>query len=204
MVNTLTIRLRLKCDGTCAEPDFVFWSKGRVHLNRQWRQFIRLLAAEVCASALLMLDTPCSEVVCRVLATHSIHQFPLHFPSRTSPWAITFQLDNTIWRYQCSRTLFVDGFGRLATGLTAWTSWNLSRVAWKSGCPVVFVCGWVGPFSSSVFLLLLFLSKRDAQLSGSIKVPHHVFTDTVLSSCKLLVFIDFDTKLSPEVGLVVL
>ena len=39
-----------------------------------------------------MLDTPCSEVVWRVLATHSIHQFPLHFPSRASPCAITFQL----------------------------------------------------------------------------------------------------------------
>ena len=28
-----------------------------------------------------MLDTPCSEVVWRVLATHCIRQFPLHFPS---------------------------------------------------------------------------------------------------------------------------
>ena len=27
-----------------------------------------------------MLDTPCSEVVWRVLATHSVRQFPLHFP----------------------------------------------------------------------------------------------------------------------------
>ena len=40
------------------------------------RQFSRLLAAEVCASAVVMLDTPCSEVVWRVLATHSIRQFP--------------------------------------------------------------------------------------------------------------------------------
>ena len=39
-----------------------------------------------------MLDTPCSEVVWRVLATHCIRQFPLHFPSRASPCAITFQL----------------------------------------------------------------------------------------------------------------
>jgi len=44
-------------------------------------QFSRLLAAEVCASAVVMLDTPCSEVVRRVLATHSIPQFPLHFSS---------------------------------------------------------------------------------------------------------------------------
>jgi hypothetical protein len=40
----------------------------------------RLLSAEVCASALVMLDTTYSEAVWRVLATHSIRQFPLHFP----------------------------------------------------------------------------------------------------------------------------
>jgi len=34
-------------------------------------------------------------VVWRVLATHSILQFPLHFPSRASPFAIRFQLDST-------------------------------------------------------------------------------------------------------------
>ena len=77
------------------KPDFVFRRKGRVHLNRQRRQFSRLLAAEVCASAVVMLDTPCSEVVWRILATHSIRQFCLHLPSRASPCAITFQLDST-------------------------------------------------------------------------------------------------------------
>jgi len=44
------------------KPDFVFRRNGRVHLNRWGRQFSRLLAAEVCASAVVMLDTPCSEV----------------------------------------------------------------------------------------------------------------------------------------------
>jgi hypothetical protein len=77
------------------KPDFFFRRNGRVHLNRQGRQFSRLLAAEVCASAVVMLDTPRSEVVRRVLATHSIRQFHLHFPSRASPCAITFQLDST-------------------------------------------------------------------------------------------------------------
>ena len=76
------------------KPDFVFRRNGRVHLNRWGRQFSRLLAAEVCASAVVMLDTPCSKVVWRVLATHSIRQFPLHFPSRASPCAITFQLES--------------------------------------------------------------------------------------------------------------
>ena len=73
------------------KPDFVFRRYGRVHLNRRGRQFSRLLAAEVCASAVVMLDTPCSEVVWRVLAIHSVRQFPLHFPARASPCAITFQ-----------------------------------------------------------------------------------------------------------------
>jgi len=47
------------------KPDLVFQGNGRVHLNRQGSQFSRLLAAEVCASAVVMvvmLDTPCSEV----------------------------------------------------------------------------------------------------------------------------------------------
>ena len=83
------------------KPDFVFRRSGLVHLNWHGRQFSRLLAAEVCASAVVMLDTPNSEVVWRVLATHSIRQFPLYFPSRASPCAITFQLDSTC-SYQTS------------------------------------------------------------------------------------------------------
>jgi hypothetical protein len=78
------------------KPDFVFQRNGRVHLIRRGGgggQFSRLLAAGGCASAVVMLDTPCSEVVWRVLATHSIRQFSLHSPIRASPFAITFQLD---------------------------------------------------------------------------------------------------------------
>ena len=44
------------------KPDLVFQRNGRVHLNWRGRQFSRLLAAEVCGSAVVMLDTPCSEV----------------------------------------------------------------------------------------------------------------------------------------------
>jgi hypothetical protein len=76
------------------EPDFVFRRNGRVHLKREGRQSSRLLAAEVCASAIVMLDTPFSEVVWRVLATHFIRQFPLHFPSRASQCTITSQLNS--------------------------------------------------------------------------------------------------------------
>jgi len=77
------------------KPYFFFRRNGRVHLNRRERQFSRLLAATVCASEVVMLDTLCSKVVWRVLATHSSRQFPLHFSSRASPCAITFQLDST-------------------------------------------------------------------------------------------------------------
>jgi hypothetical protein len=51
------------------KPDFVFRRNGRVHLNWQRCQFSRLLAAEVCVSAVVMLDTPSSEVVWRVLTS---------------------------------------------------------------------------------------------------------------------------------------
>jgi len=77
------------------KPDFIFQRNGRVCLNRRRRQFSRLMAAEACLSAVVMLDTPHSEEVWRVLATHSIHQFTLHFPSCASLCAITFQLDCT-------------------------------------------------------------------------------------------------------------
>ena len=76
------------------KPDFIFRRNGLVRLNRRGQQFNRLLAAEVCASAVVMLDTPSSGVVWRVLATHSICHFPLHFPSCMSPCGITFQLDS--------------------------------------------------------------------------------------------------------------
>ena len=62
------------------KPDFDFRRNGLGHLNWRGRQFSRPLAAEVWASAVVMLDTPCSEVVWRVLATHSVRQFPLSLP----------------------------------------------------------------------------------------------------------------------------
>ena len=54
-------RLRLKCDGTCAETRFRLSTKRTSLFKSPGRQFGRLLAAEVCASAVVMLDTTCSE-----------------------------------------------------------------------------------------------------------------------------------------------
>jgi hypothetical protein len=97
----VTVTQRVEClwkvMAHAQKADFVFRLNGRVHLNRRGRQFSRLLAAEVCASAVVMLDTPCSEVVWRVLAILSIRQFPLRFHYHASPCAITFQLDS--WHY---------------------------------------------------------------------------------------------------------
>ena len=98
------VRLRLKCDGTRAETRFrlptkrtsLFKSAGGVSSLDYWQPRCAL-------SAVVMLDKPCSEVVWRVLATHSVHQFPLYFLSRASPCIITFQLDSTT--HETSNTL---------------------------------------------------------------------------------------------------
>ena len=60
------VRLRLKCDGTRAETRFRLSAKRTSPFKSAGEggpQFSRLLAAEVCSSAEVMLDTPCSEVV---------------------------------------------------------------------------------------------------------------------------------------------
>ena len=77
------------------KSDFVFLRNGRVHLNRRGRQFSRLLAAEVCASALVMLEYTTFGDGVRVLATHSIRQLPFHFPSRAS--TVCHQVPNELY-----------------------------------------------------------------------------------------------------------
>ena len=57
-------RDQLKCDDTRAENGFRLSAKRTSPFKSAgWRQFSRILAAEVCPSAVVMLDTPCSEVV---------------------------------------------------------------------------------------------------------------------------------------------
>ena len=55
------------------KPDLVFQRNGRVHLYRRGCQFSRLLAAEVCASAVIMLDRP-FPIQCTTAG------YPLHSP----------------------------------------------------------------------------------------------------------------------------
>ena len=77
------------------KPDLVFQRNGRVHLNRRGGQSSRLLAAEVCASAavmVVMVDAPCPEVQCKTTG------YPLHShvsPSLPLPCVTTFRLSFT-------------------------------------------------------------------------------------------------------------
>jgi len=68
---------RLNRDDTLAETRFGLSAKRTSPFNWRGLQFSLLLAAEVCASAVLMLDTPCSEVECKTTG------YPLH--SHVSP-----------------------------------------------------------------------------------------------------------------------
>jgi len=81
------------------KPDLVFQRNGRVHLNRSGRggQFSRLLAAEVCASAVVTLDTPCSEVQCKTTG------YPFH--SHVSP---SLPLPYVTVCHQVSTDLYID------------------------------------------------------------------------------------------------
>ena len=73
------------------KPDLVFQRNGPVHLNRRGCQFSRLLAVEECVSADSNYIDRAPSSSARLLATHSIRIFPLHFPSRASPCAIRFR-----------------------------------------------------------------------------------------------------------------
>jgi hypothetical protein len=127
------------------KPDFVCRRNGRVHLNRRRRQFSRLLTAEVCASAVVMLDTPCTEVVWRVLATHSTRQFPLHFHSRVSYCAITFQLDSTntslkrqVLRAMASYISRISSSFLVALITAYWQALLFSSIGWKGQFIIYF------------------------------------------------------------------
>jgi len=62
------------------KPDLVFQQNGQVHLYRRGCQFSRLLAAEVCASAVVMLDRPCSDTVQDCWLPTSFASFPFTSP----------------------------------------------------------------------------------------------------------------------------
>ena len=95
---------------------FVFCLNGRVHLNRQGCQFSQLLAAHISISN-AGYTTYWGHV--RVLATHSICQFPLHFHSRASPCATTFRTQYTIF-FQNTGTC-LPNYASIVSHPTRWT-----------------------------------------------------------------------------------
>jgi len=99
------------------KPDLVFQWKGQVHLNWQGGQFNRLLAAEVCSSAVVMvvmLDTPCFEVECKTTG------YPLH--SHVSP---SLPLPCVTMCHQVSTELYHDASVIIRNTF----DWNLSRIS---------------------------------------------------------------------------
>jgi len=100
------------------KPDFVFRRNGRVHLNRQGRQFSRLLEAEVCASA-FMVGSNAGYTMFR--GGVKVNGYPLHSPvspslplpcvtvchhvsTRLYEWPNKFTSKNT--RYQLTTPIF--------------------------------------------------------------------------------------------------
>jgi len=79
-INLSLVEARWNVMAHAQKPDFVFRRNGRVHLNQRGRQFSRLLTAEVRASAVVMLDTPCSEVVWRYWLPTPFASFPFTSP----------------------------------------------------------------------------------------------------------------------------
>jgi len=80
------------------KPDFGFRRNGQVNLSWRGGQFSRLQAGELCTSACRVCTARaslCSAVMWRLLVTHPILLFLLHFSFRASPCAITFQLEST-------------------------------------------------------------------------------------------------------------
>ena len=91
-------RLRLNCDDTRAENRFRLSAKRPSPFKSAGGVQFSQLAGELCASAYRVCTARvslCSAVMWRWLVTHSILLFPLHFSSRASPCAITFQLVST-------------------------------------------------------------------------------------------------------------
>ena len=111
--NGWSCRLRLKCDGTRTET--------RIRLSGKRTSKFKSAMASVHSTTgsrgfrISGINAGCTMFrgSVRVLATHSIRQFPLLFPSRESPCAITFQTQFTSARtsgfMSCTgRTLLVN------------------------------------------------------------------------------------------------
>ena len=102
--------VRLKCDGTCAETRFRLSPKRTSPFKSAgaWVQSTAVSRGVRISGSNDGYTVFRSSV--RVMATHSIRQFLLHFPSRASPYAIRFHTHS-------NSCMFVSN--------VKWSSWNL-------------------------------------------------------------------------------
>jgi len=77
------------------KPHFVFRLNGPVHLNRRGESVQSTAGSQGVRISVSNAGYTMFRGRVRVLATHSIRQFPFHFPSRASPCAITFRTQYT-------------------------------------------------------------------------------------------------------------
>ena len=90
------------------KPDFVFPQNGRFHLNRWGCQFSRLLAAEVCASAWVILDRPRSQVPWEYWLPTPFARFPFTYPPvrhRVPPGS-----ERALPSYSCLQNPWLGGY----------------------------------------------------------------------------------------------
>jgi hypothetical protein len=114
------------------------------------------------SSAVEMLDTPCSEVAWRVLVTHSIRQFPLHFPSRASPCTITFQLEctsNTTNTILLCATALLKSLSPCFTNFHILIWGNLGCLRWGSDNRRISAFNWIFKYFFANSCLFLFRLK---------------------------------------------
>jgi hypothetical protein len=88
-------RLRLKCEGTRAETRFRLSAKRTSPFKSAGASVQSTTGSRVVRISGSNAGYTTFRGSVRVLATHSIRQFPLHFPYRASPCSITFQLEST-------------------------------------------------------------------------------------------------------------
>jgi len=93
--------LPLKCDGTHAETKFLLSPKRTSPLKSAGASIQSTAGSPVLPISASNAGYTTFRGSVRVLATHCISQFPLHFPSRASPCAIRFQTHSTFVSASC-------------------------------------------------------------------------------------------------------
>ena len=91
----MTGRLRLKCDGTRAETRFCLSGKRTSPFKPVGTSVQSPTGSRGVRDSGSNAGYTMFRGTVKALATDSIRQFPLHFSSRASPYAITFQLETT-------------------------------------------------------------------------------------------------------------